>query len=61
VLTAVPRSIREIKRRYGLERADNCAWVEIPVTYHYNLLVGNYHFEPDCDVKIIEDYLKFLE
>jgi hypothetical protein len=60
VLTAVCKSFRGVKRRYDLETADECVWVEIPVHDNYSLLIGNY-VQPDCDVKIIEDYLNFLE
>jgi hypothetical protein len=36
-------------------------WVEIPVVDSNNLLTGNHYFAPDCDVKIIENYLNLLE
>jgi hypothetical protein len=36
-------------------------WVEIPVHDNYSLLTGNHYFPPDCDVKITEDHLNFLE
>jgi hypothetical protein len=38
-----------------------CVWVEIPVRDNYSLLIGNHCFSPDCDVKIIENYLNSLE
>jgi hypothetical protein len=44
-----------------LETADRCVWVEIPATDNYKLLVGNHYFPPGCVVKIVGDYLIFLE
>jgi hypothetical protein len=61
VLTAVSKLFRGVKRRYDLETADEFVWVEIPVHDNYSLLIGNHYFPPDCDVKIIEDYLNYLE
>jgi hypothetical protein len=53
VLTGVYKSFRGVKRRYDLETADECVWVEIPVHDNYSLLIGNY-FQPDCDVKLLK-------
>jgi hypothetical protein len=36
-------------------------WVEIAVADNNNLLIGNRYFAPECDVKIIENYLNLLE
>jgi hypothetical protein len=44
-----------------LETTDECVWVEITVADNNNLLIGNHYFAPDCDVKIIENYLNLLE
>jgi hypothetical protein len=44
-----------------LETIDEYVWVEVPVVDNYSLLIGNHYFAPDCDVKIIENYLNFLE
>jgi hypothetical protein len=61
VLVAVSKSFRGVKRRYDLETIDECVWVEIPVPDNNNLFIGNHYFAPDCDVKIIENYLNLLE
>jgi hypothetical protein len=58
---AVTKSFRGVKWRYNLETADECVWVKIPVHNNYSLLIGSHYFQPDCDVKIIEDYINFLE
>jgi hypothetical protein len=34
--------------------------VKIPVRDNYNLFIGNHYFAPEYDVKIVENYLKFL-
>jgi hypothetical protein len=60
VPVAVSKSYRGVRRRYDLETTDECVWVRITVADNYNLLIGNHYFSPDCDVKIIENYLNFL-
>jgi hypothetical protein len=61
VLVAVSKSFRGVKRRYDQETINECVWVEITVADNNNLLIGNHYFAPDCDVKIIENYLNLLE
>jgi hypothetical protein len=61
VLIAVSKSLNGVKRRYDLEMTKECVWVEIPVIDNYSLPTGNHYFKPDCDVKLIENYLNSLE
>jgi hypothetical protein len=42
-----------------LEIINECAWNKIPTKDNYNLLLGNHYIAPDCNVKIIENYLNF--
>jgi hypothetical protein len=47
-------------RRHDLETTEECVWIEIPVSDNFNLIVGNQHFPPDCNVTIIDNNLNFL-
>jgi hypothetical protein len=61
VLIAVSKSLNGVKRRYDLEMTKECVWIEIPIRDNCNLLIGNHYFAPDCEIKIIENYLNSLE
>jgi hypothetical protein len=61
VLIAIPNSLYGFKWRYDLEMTKECVQVEICVRYNCSLLTGSHYFSSDCDIKIIENYLNFLE
>jgi hypothetical protein len=62
-LIAVSNLLQGFMRRHDPETAKELVWVEIPVSDSFNLLVltGNYSFPPDCNITIIDSYLKFVE
>jgi exonuclease III len=63
VLIIVSNLLQGVMRGHDLETAKEFVWVDIPVSDSFNLLVliGNHYFPPDCNVTIIDSYLKFLE
>jgi hypothetical protein len=50
-----------VKLRLDLEIVNECVCIEIPTKDNYNLLLENHYIAPDCNVKITENYLDFLE
>jgi hypothetical protein len=48
-------------RRYDIENTKECMWIEISVSDNFNLPTGTHYFPPDCNVTIIDSYLKCLE
>jgi hypothetical protein len=61
VLIVVSQSFCGVRRRYDVETADECVWIEIPATDNFNLLIGNHYFAPDCDIKSNKNDLNYLE
>jgi ubiquitin C-terminal hydrolase len=39
LLIEVSKSFRRVRRRYDLETADECVWVEIPATDNFNFII----------------------
>lgn len=39
----------------------NTVQTEYPINDNFNLILANYYFAPQCNIKIIENYFNFLE